>query len=91
MVKIKNAKWRGSTEPLDATCDCYTCKNYSVGYLYHLYKCGEILASTLGTLHNIHHYQTLMAGLRGAIETGSLADFVKDFYAKRDLEVPPLT
>lgn len=91
VVKIKNAKWRGSTEPLDATCDCYTCKNYSVGYLYHLYKCGEILASTLGTLHNIHHYQTLMAGLRGAIETGSLADFVKDFYAKRDLEVPPLT
>ena len=91
VVKIKNAKWRGSTEPLDATCDCYTCQNYSVGYLYHLYKCGEILASTLGTLHNIHHYQTLMAGLRGAIETGSLAVFVKDFYAKRDLEVPPLT
>lgn len=91
VVKIKNAQWRGSTQPLDSACDCYTCSNYSVGYLYHLYKCGEILASTLGTLHNIHHYQTLMAGLRGAIETGSLAAFVTDFYAKRDLDVPPLT
>ncbi|WP_420550892.1 tRNA guanosine(34) transglycosylase Tgt [Litorivicinus lipolyticus] len=90
VVKIKNAKHRGSTEPLDASCDCYTCTNYSVGYLYHLYKCGEILASTLGTLHNIHHYQTLMAGLRGAIETGSLASFVDDFYGKRQLPTPTL-
>jgi queuine tRNA-ribosyltransferase len=43
----------------------------------------------LNTIHNLHHYQRLMAGLRGAIEAGTLANFVEGFYAQRDLPVSP--
>jgi len=58
--------------------------------LHHLDKCKEILGCTLNTIHNLHFYQTLMAGLRKALEEGTLSAFVEDFYAKRGLPVPPL-
>lgn len=90
VVKLKNAANRTDTGPLDSECDCYTCKNYSRAYLHHLHKCGEILGATLNTIHNLHYYQTLMAGLRAALEEGTFAAFVEDFYARRGLEVPPL-
>ena len=76
--------------PLDPTCDCYTCQNFSRAYLHHLDKCGEMLGSMLNTIHNLRHYQVLMAGLREAIQQGTLAAFVDAFYAKRGLPVPPL-
>ena len=90
VVKLKNAANRTDTGPLDSECDCYTCKNYSRAYLHHLHKCGEILGATLNTIHNLHYYQTLMAGLRAALEEGTFAAFVEDFYARRGLDVPPL-
>lgn len=90
IVKIRNAKNRHDTSPLDAECDCYTCSHFSRSYLHHLDKCGEMLGSQLNTIHNLHYYQTLMAGLRGAIEAGTLSDFVETFYRKRGLTVPPL-
>ena len=90
VVKIRNAKNKTDTGPLDAECDCYTCKNYSRAYLHHLDKCREILGSQLNTLHNLHFYQKVMKGLRDAIEQGKLDDFVAEFYALRGLPVPPL-
>jgi queuine tRNA-ribosyltransferase len=90
VVKIRNASNKTDTGPLDTTCDCYTCKNYSRAYLHHLDKCKEILGSQLNTLHNLHFYQKVMQGLRGAIAQGKLDDFVAEFYALRDLPVPPL-
>ncbi|MFT5756182.1 MAG: queuine tRNA-ribosyltransferase [Alteromonadaceae bacterium] len=90
VVKIRNARHKTDTGPLDSECDCYTCKNYSRAYLHHLDKCKEILGSQLNTLHNLHFYQRVMKGLRDAIEQGKLDDFVKEFYAQRDLPVPPL-
>jgi len=90
VVKIRNAKNKTDTGPLDENCDCYTCKNYSRAYLHHLDKCKEILGSQLNTIHNLRFYQTVMKGLRDAIEQGKLDDFVKEFYALRDLPVPPL-
>ena len=90
IVKIRNARHRHDTAPLDERCDCYTCKNFSRSYLYHLDKCGEMLGSQLNTIHNLRFYQNLMAGLRGAIEAGTLSDFVTDFYALRGETVPPL-
>ena len=90
IVKIRNAKHRHDTAPLDERCDCYTCQNFSRSYLYHLDKCGEMLGSQLNTIHNLRFYQNLMAGLRGAIEAGTLSDFVADFYALRGETVPPL-
>jgi len=90
VIKIRNASHKTDTGPLDPTCDCYTCKNYSRAYLHHLDKCREILGSQLNTLHNLHFYQKVMQGLRDAIEQGKLDAFVEEFYALRGKPVPPL-
>ena len=90
VVKIRNAKHKSDTSPLDAECDCYTCRNYSRAYLHHLDRCNEILGARLNTIHNLRYYQRLMAGLRKAIEEGKLESFVTDFYQRQGREVPPL-
>ncbi len=90
VVKIRNAKYKDDIGPLDENCDCYTCKNYSRSYLHHLDRCNEILGARLNTIHNLHHYQKLMQGLRSAIAAGTLAQFVADFYEARGLPVPQL-
>jgi queuine tRNA-ribosyltransferase len=83
VIKIRNAKHRHDTQPLDAECDCYTCTNFSRGYLHHLEKCGEMLSAQLNTIHNLRFYQTLMAGLREAIAQGKLDSFTDEFYRKQ--------
>ena len=90
IVKLRNAANKTNTAPLDEECSCYTCQNFSRAYLHHLDKCKEILGSQLNTIHNLHYYQELMAGLRKAIEEGKLSDFVDEFYRLRGLETPPL-
>lgn len=90
VVKIRNARHRHDAGTLDAECDCYTCKNFSRAYLHHLDKCKEMLGAQLNTIHNLRYYQTLMAGLRTAIEAGNLSTFVDEFYQKRDLATPNL-
>ena len=82
-IKIKNAGYKIDTTPLDADCSCYTCRNFSRAYLHHLHKVGEILGSRLNTIHNLHYYQELMAGMRGAIEAGTFEAFKAEFAAKR--------
>jgi len=62
VVRIKNSPHKEDTQPISKYCDCYTCSNYSRSYLHHLFKCNEILGSRLATIHNLHYYQTLMAG-----------------------------
>lgn len=90
VIRIRNAVHRDDTAPLDSHCDCYTCQNFSRSYLHHLDKCNEMLGAQLATLHNLHHYQQLMAGLRGAIEAGTLSAFVDAFYHARGRQTPPL-
>jgi queuine tRNA-ribosyltransferase len=83
VVKIRNARYTDDIGPLDPGCDCYTCTHYSLSYLRHLEKCGEILGPRLGTLHNLHYYQKLMKELRAAIGDGTLAQYtsaLKDAY-----------
>ncbi len=87
-LRLRNARFRDDPAPIDADCDCYTCRHYSRAYLHHLDKCNEMLGSHLNTVHNLHYYQQLMAGLRAAIEAGRLDAFVADFYAKRHQSVP---
>lgn len=82
-IVIKNARWREDNNPIDETCDCYTCKNYSKAYLRHLYMAGEILAMVLNTIHNIRHYMRLMEQIRAAIRESRLAAFKKDFTNKK--------
>ncbi|MBN8432209.1 tRNA guanosine(34) transglycosylase Tgt [Microbulbifer salipaludis] len=90
VVKIRNAKHRYDTGPLEEGCDCYTCENFSRSYLHHLDKCGEILGSQLNTIHNLRHYQRLMLQLREAIAEGRLEAYVASFYEGLGREVPAL-
>ena len=77
-VKFRHARYADDTAPPDPDCACYTCRNYSLAYLRHLEKCGEILGPRLATLHNLYYYQTLMQQLRAAIEDGRLEEAVAD-------------
>ena len=83
-IRIKNATYKLDQLPLDETCNCYTCKNYSRAYLHHLSKTNEILGVRLNTKHNLYYYQSLMKGLRLAIEEERLDEFTADFYSKRE-------
>jgi queuine tRNA-ribosyltransferase len=75
-VKFRHARYADDTSPPDPECDCYTCRNYSLAYLRHLAKCGEILGPRLATMHNLHYYQNLMKDIRKAIGAGTLVEFV---------------
>ena len=89
VLKLRNAKYRNDTSPLDANCDCYTCKNFSRSYLHHLDKCNEMLGAQLNTIHNLRFYQNLMAAMRKALSEGTFDVFLTDFYGRQGLEVPP--
>jgi queuine tRNA-ribosyltransferase len=82
-VKIKNARYKDDTSPLDENCQCYTCRNFTRAYLHHLHRVGEILGARLNTIHNLHYYQELMQGMRDAIEAGDLPGFVAKFRSQR--------
>jgi queuine tRNA-ribosyltransferase len=90
VIKIRNAKYRHDTSPLDADCSCYTCQNFSRSYLHHLDKCGEMLGAQLNTIHNLYFYQQLMVRLRDAIANHRLESFVSEFYLQQGSEVPDL-
>ena len=77
-LRIKNAVHRADPRPLDADCDCATCRGYSRAYLHHLHRTGESLGARLNTIHNLHHYQQLMAGMREAIVERRLLAFTRE-------------
>ncbi|MDA8755549.1 tRNA guanosine(34) transglycosylase Tgt [Candidatus Pseudothioglobus singularis] len=83
VVKIRNAKYKKDTGPLDPNCACSTCSNYSRSYLHHLQKTNEILGSRLNTLHNLFYYQELMQSMRSAIQTNTFFTFRKSFLASQ--------
>ncbi|PIE68604.1 MAG: tRNA guanosine(34) transglycosylase Tgt [Deltaproteobacteria bacterium] len=82
-IVIKNARYREDQRPLDESCTCYTCRNYSRAYLRHLFQSHEILAYQLNSIHNLHYYCALMAQMRTAIETDRFSQFRKEFYENR--------
>ncbi|MCX8514949.1 MAG: hypothetical protein RL017_537 [Pseudomonadota bacterium] len=82
-IKIKNSKYKDDMQPLDATCTCYTCTNFSRSYLHHLFRIGEILGSRLNTIHNIHYYLSLMSEIRQAIAQQKFAEFEQLFHTQR--------
>ncbi len=87
-IKIRNQQYQLDTRPLDESCTCYTCRNYSRAYLKHLDKCKEMLGARLNTIHNLHYYLELMQGLRDAISEHRLDAFVSEFYALRGMAKP---
>ncbi|RLJ60283.1 tRNA-guanine transglycosylase [Litoreibacter meonggei] len=85
VVNVKNARHMDDPRPLDEDCTCPCCSHYSRAYLSHVFRAQEMISSMLVTWHNLHYYQELLAGLRGAIAEGNLADFVKTFHETRAL------
>ncbi|MDX9745039.1 MAG: tRNA guanosine(34) transglycosylase Tgt [Syntrophales bacterium] len=79
-VVIKNARHRDDESPLDAACDCYTCRNFTRAYLRHLFISGEILAMILNTIHNVQFYLRLMEEIRTAIRNGRFDRFKESFF-----------
>ncbi|HWW04892.1 tRNA guanosine(34) transglycosylase Tgt [Collimonas sp.] len=82
-LKIKNARYKDDEKPLDETCGCYACRNFSRAYLHHLHRTGEILGARLNTIHNLHYYLDLMKNIRAALDVGQFNVFVKQFHVER--------
>lgn len=82
-IKIKNARYKEDTAPLDETCTCYTCKNFSRAYLHHLHRTGEILGARLNTIHNLHYYLDLMQQVRNALDEDRFSAFRAQFAGER--------
>ncbi|WP_306116559.1 MULTISPECIES: tRNA guanosine(34) transglycosylase Tgt [unclassified Roseovarius] len=83
VVNIKNARHADDPRPLDENCGCPACRSYSRAYLHHVFRAQEMISGMLLTWHNLHYYQDLMAGMRGAIVAGRFADWEAEFQAKR--------
>ena len=88
VINIRNAEYKNSDEPIDKNCDSKVSQNYSRAYLNHLQRTNEMLGSMLATYHNIYYYQSLMRDIRNAIKDNLFAKFLKDFYNKRNLDMP---
>jgi queuine tRNA-ribosyltransferase len=82
-LKIRNARYKADEQPVDATCSCYTCQNFSRAYLHHLDRCGEMLGPMLNSIHNLHYYLNLMEEVRSALDVGSFGAFVLQFKVDR--------
>ena len=82
-IKIKNAQYRDDLQPIDASCNCYTCKNFSRAYLHHLYKIGEMLGSRLNTIHNLFFYRQMMVEIREAIQKKTFQSYKAKFLKER--------
>ena len=88
VINIRNAEYKDSDEPIDKNCDSKVSQKYSRAYLNHLHRTNEMLGSMLATYHNIYYYQSLMKDIRNAIKDNLFAKFLKDFYNRRNLDMP---
>ena len=82
-LKIRNARYKSEEAPVDSTCTCYTCRNFSRAYMHHLDRCGEMLGPMLSSIHNLHYYLNLMQEVRDALDAGRFGEFVVQFKADR--------
>ncbi len=82
-VKLKNSRYRNDLRPLDPSCNCYTCRNFTRAYLHHLHKVGEILGARLNTIHNLSFYLQIMQEMRDSLEAGTFEAWKKQFAEDR--------
>src|SRR5256884_4635575 len=85
-IRIRNARYRSDTRPLDVACGCYTCRHFTRAYLHHLQRVNEILGARLNTIHNLHYYLLLTRELRQAIADNALPAYVARFRDDRNQE-----
>lgn len=84
-LKLRNAVYKNDERPLDPSCSCYCCKNFSRAYLHHLQKVNEILGAQLNTIHNIHYYLNLMSEVRSSLENNLFQVFCEQFAKDRQI------
>jgi queuine tRNA-ribosyltransferase len=81
-IRLTNRRYRRDFYPVDASCSCYCCSNFSRAYLHHLFNANEVLSATLSAIHNVHFYLDMVAAARQAIEQNRYADFKREFLAE---------
>jgi queuine tRNA-ribosyltransferase len=86
-INLKNEKYKLDPTPIDPTCHCPACRHFSRAYIRHLFVAGEMLAMRLAVLHNLYFYNTLMERIRGALDTGSFAQFRAEYSEKLDRKI----
>ena len=82
-LRLRNARFREDTRPIDETCGCHACRNFSRAYVHHLQRVDEILGARLATIHNLHYYLSLMGEVREAIAQGRFEAFRQRFAQDR--------
>jgi queuine tRNA-ribosyltransferase len=82
-LRLRNARHKTDAGPIDETCTCHTCANFSRAYLHHLDRCGEMLGPMLTSIHNLHYYLDLMRNVRAALDAGRFEAWRKEFTADR--------
>jgi queuine tRNA-ribosyltransferase len=82
-LRIRNARYKTDEQPIDMTCSCHACANFSRAYLHHVERCGEMLAPMLASIHNLHYYVNLMREVREALDAGAFEAYVKRFHEDR--------
>ncbi|MDO9357568.1 MAG: tRNA guanosine(34) transglycosylase Tgt, partial [Polaromonas sp.] len=82
-LKIRNARYKTEDAPVDATCSCYTCRNFSRAYMHHLDRCAEMLGPMISSIHNLHYYLNLMQEIRDALDAGTFGAFALQFRQDR--------
>lgn len=87
IININNAKYERDDSPIDDTCDCPVCQNYSRAYLRHLFKSGEILGMRLAVIHNLYFYNNLMKVIRECLENGTFNDYKNEYCVKLDTRI----
>ena len=82
-LRLRNARYKTDERPVDETCSCHTCANFSRAYLHHLDRCNEMLGPMLASIHNLHYYVNLMREVREALDAGAFAAFAAQFTEQR--------
>jgi queuine tRNA-ribosyltransferase len=82
-LRLRNARYKTDEQPIDMTCSCHTCTNFSRAYLHHLDRCNEMLGPMLASIHNLHYYVNLMREVREALDAGAFGAFAQRFREDR--------
>lgn len=81
-IRLTNKNFRRDMYPVDPSCDCYTCRNFTRSYLHHLFRANEVLSATLSAIHNVRFYLKMMEDVRTAIDAGDFVRFKREFLAE---------
>lgn len=87
ILNIKNSKYTGDHSPIDPQCDCYVCRNFSRGYLSHLFRAGEMLGLRLAVMHNLYFYNNLLSEIRNALDAGTFEEYYSNYRTVLDKRI----